>query len=70
MSTSRHHADNGSIVHLTFSNKKIRVVIKTYRHVDTIFMSCLDVGNIGGGSNHGDMPTCQHAENILCFTLK
>ena len=56
------HADSHRIVHLIFSCKKFRVVIKTCRHADTICISCFAVGNIGGGQT---MPTCRHADNIL-----
>ena len=69
------HAQNGIIVHLIFSNKKIGVVIKTWRHADTICMSCVFVSNIGGGVKpclHADMPTCRqypmfHLENCCCY---
>ena len=47
---------------LQISNKNYEVVIKTCRHADTICMSCVFVSNIGVGSNHADMPTCQNAD--------
>ena len=63
------HADNNSIFHSKFSNKKFSLVINTCRHADTICMSCAFVGNRGGWSNHADMPTCRQWQYCSSFNI-